>query len=196
MGDDLDSKTGAICWDFEGVIARRLRASHSSSRMASSHTAFLAQDRFAMSLMPPFDFGDRHMPGYLLSGATSPKRRRPANNRQPVPWRRHVSWRASEYSDIHPPHVDSRMAVTSAGKHPNGLIIGVKSPKALGCAVNGYSIPWELLCFFDFIALHSIKCLFWQHSGNIPAKLPRFRVVQFRQLGRSGAHQVCAALPE
>jgi hypothetical protein len=22
MGDDLDSKTGAICWDFEGVIAR------------------------------------------------------------------------------------------------------------------------------------------------------------------------------
>ena len=51
MGDDLDSKTGAICCDFLGMFAGRWRAFHSSSRMASSSTEFLAQERFAMSLM-------------------------------------------------------------------------------------------------------------------------------------------------
>src|SRR5215472_6284973 len=46
-----------------GEAAARSRVSHSISRSAATRMAFLAQDRFAMSLNPPPGMIERHMPG-------------------------------------------------------------------------------------------------------------------------------------
>src|SRR5262249_43435345 len=54
-------------------------------------TAFLAQARFALSLSRPPDSTERHMPAYLLSGTTRPKRRQPENNTRSAPSRRQIS---------------------------------------------------------------------------------------------------------
>src|SRR5262249_48685135 len=74
----------------EGCRAACWRASNCSSRTAASISALRAQDRFAISDRRPPERTQRHMPGCLLSGTTSPMRRLPLNRRQPVPARFHV----------------------------------------------------------------------------------------------------------
>ena len=86
-GKAAPSKTPLFSGHFERVIAACWRSSHSSSRSAATRMAFLAQAKLAMSLSPPPDSRDRHMPGYWLSGITRPKRRRPANKIQSAPSR-------------------------------------------------------------------------------------------------------------
>src|SRR5262249_55226511 len=58
---------------------------YSSSRLAASSVRLRAQLRFAISLRRPPERTHLHIPGCLLSGTTSPKRRGPANSRQPLP---------------------------------------------------------------------------------------------------------------
>ena len=70
-GEARPPKTPPFTGHSWGSVAASWRASNCSSLIAASITAFLAQDRLAISLRRPPDRTHRHMPGCTLSGTTA-----------------------------------------------------------------------------------------------------------------------------